>query len=169
MFRKGDMVVHPEHGAAVIEETRLREFLGERRKYLVLRFAYGDLTLMVPVESTETVGIRRVISKNEVKKVLNVLEEGESTMDANWSRRFRNNIEKLRSGDIYQLAEVIRNLSIRNRAKRLSAGETRMVIKARRILTSELTRVTGGTDEKTEAMIDEALDESHHSRVLAGL
>ncbi len=168
MFRKGDMVVHPEHGAAVIEETRLKQFLGERRKYLVLRFAYGDLTLMVPVESAEAVGIRRVISKNEVKKVLSVLEKDESPMDANWSRRFKNNMEKLRSGDIYQLAEVIRNLSIRARAKGLSAGETRMVSMARRNLTSELTYATGGTDEKTEAMIDEALDESQ-PRVLAGL
>ncbi len=169
MFRKGDTVVHPEHGVAVIEEIRLKQFLGERRKYLVLRFAYGDLTLMVPVESAEAVGIRRVISKNEVKKVLSVLEEDESPMDANWSRRFKNNMDKLRSGDIYQLAEVIRNLSIRKRAKGLSAGETRMVSMARRNLTSELTYATGGTDQKTEAMIDEALEESHHSRVPAGL
>jgi len=117
VFRKGDTVVHPQHGAAVIEELRVREFLGERRKYLVLRVAYGDLTLMVPVESTKAVGIRRVIGKNEVKEVLSVLEQDESTMDANWNRRFRNNIEKLRSGDIYQLAEVIRDLSIRKRAK----------------------------------------------------
>lgn len=168
VFRKGDTVVHPEHGAAVIEELRVREFLGERRKYLVLRVAYGDLTLMVPVESTEEVGIRHVISKNEAKKVLNVLEQDESTMDANWHRRFRNNIEKLRSGDIYQLAEVVRNLSIREREKGLSAGEKRMVIKARQILISELTYATGSTDEKTQAMIDEVLDESHQSRVLAG-
>lgn len=169
MFRKGETVVHPEHGAAVIEELRVREFLGERRKYLVLRVAYGDLTLMVPVDSTKAVGIRRVIGKNEVKEVLSVLELDESTMDANWNRRFRNNMEKLRSGDIYQLAEVIRDLSIRKRAKGLSAGETRMVMKARRLLISELTCATGGTDDRTEAMIEEALDESHHSRVLAGL
>lgn len=169
MFRKGDTVVHPEHGVAVIEELRVREFLGERRKYLVLRVAYGDLTLMVPVESTEEVGIRHVVSKNEAKKVLNVLEQDESTMDANWHRRFKNNIKKMRSGDIYQLAEVVRNLSIREREKGLSAGEKRMVIKARQILISELTNATGGTDEKTQAMIDEVLDESHRSRVLAGL
>ncbi len=169
MFRKGDTVVHPEHGAAVIEELRVREFLGEKRKYLVLRVAYGDLTLMVPVESTEEVGLRQVVSKNEVKKVLNVLKEDESTMAANWSRRFKNNIEKLRSGDIYQVAEVVRNLSIREREKGLSAGEKRMVIKARQILISELTYATAGTEEKTEAMIDRVLDESHQSRVLAEL
>ena len=125
MFRKGDTVVHPEHGAAVIEELCEREFFGEKRKYLKLRVSYGDLTLMVPIDSTEEVGLRSVVSKTEVKKVLNVLKEDESKMAANWSRRFKNNIEKLRSGDIYQVAEVVRNLSIRERERGLSAGEKR--------------------------------------------
>ncbi|HET6776616.1 MAG TPA: CarD family transcriptional regulator, partial [Actinomycetota bacterium] len=153
MFRKGDTVVHPEHGAAVIEELRERDFLGERRKYLVLRVAYGDLTLMVPVDNTEEVGLRQVMSKTEVKKVLNVLKQDESTMAANWSRRFKNNMEKLHSGDPYQVAEVLRNLSIREREKGLSAGEKRMVTKARQILISELSYSTGGTEEEAEAMI----------------
>ena len=157
MFRKGDTVVHPEHGAAVIEDLCEREFLGETRRYFKLRVSYGDLTLMVPVESTEEVGLRQVVSKNEVKKVLNVLKEDES-----------NHVEKLKSGDIYQVAEVVRNLSIRERERGLSAGEKRMIQKARQILVSELTYATGGTEEKAEAMIDKILDESHQSRVLAG-
>ena len=168
MFRKGDTVVHPEHGAAVIEELCVREFLGERRKYFKLRVSYGDLTLMVPVDSTDEVGLRQVVSKNEVKKVLNVLREDESKMAANWSRRFKNNIEKLRSGDIYQVAEVVRNLSIRERERGLSAGEKRMIQKARQILVSELTYATGGTEEKAEAMIDKVLDESHGATALQG-
>lgn len=167
MFRKGDTVVHPEHGAAVIEELREREILGEKRKYIVLRVAYGDLTLMVPVDSTEEVGLREVVSKSGVRKVLNVLRQDESKMAANWSRRFKNNIEKLRSGDIYQVAEVVRNLSIRERDRGLSAGEKRMITKARQILTSELAYATDGTEEKAEAMIDKVLEESHQSRVLA--
>ncbi len=167
MFHKGDTVVHPEHGAAVIEELREREILGERRKYFVLRVAYGDLTLLVPVDNTEEVGLRQVVSKSEVKKVLDVLRQDESKMAANWSRRFKNNIEKLRSGDIYQVAEVVRNLSIRERDRGLSAGEKRMIAKARQILVSELTYATGGTEEKAEAMIDKVLEESHQSRVLA--
>jgi CarD family transcriptional regulator len=167
VFRKGDTVVHPEHGAAVIEDLCEREFLGETRRYFKLRVSYGDLTLMVPVESTEEVGLRQVVSKNEVKKVLNVLKEDESKMAANWSRRFKNNIEKLRSGDIYQVAEVVRNLSIREREKGLSAGEKRMVIKARQILVSELVYATEGTEEKAEAMIDKVLDDSHKARVPA--
>ncbi len=169
MFRKGDTVVHPEHGAAVIEELREREFLGEKRKYFVLRVAYGDLTLMVPVDSTEEVGLRQVVSKNEVKKVLKVLQQDESKMASNWSRRFKNNIEKLRSGDIYQVAEVVRNLSIREREKGLSAGEKRMVQKARQILISELSYATGDTEDKAEAMIDKVLDDAHGTRISAAI
>ena len=154
MFRKGDTVVHPEHGAAVIEELREREILGEKRKYFVLRVAYGDLTLMVPVDSTEEVGLRQVVSKNEVKKVLDVLRQDESKMAANWSRRFKNNIEKLRSGDIYQVAEVVRNLSNRDQDKGLSAGEKRMLQRARQILISELTFAANLKPEKAEEMLD---------------
>ena len=161
MFRKGDTVVHPEHGAAVIEDLRERDFLGERKKYFVLRLAYGDLTLMVPVDSTEDVGLRNVVAKKEVNKVLDVLRQDESKMASNWSRRFKNNIEKLRSGDIYQVAEVVRNLAIRERQKGLSAGEKRMLTKARQILVSELVFATSGTEEKAEGLIDKVLDESH--------
>jgi CarD family transcriptional regulator len=161
VFRKGDTVVHPEHGAAVIEDLRERDFLGERKKYFVLRLAYGDLTLMVPVDSTQDVGLRQVVAKKEVTKVLDVLRQDESKMASNWSRRFKNNIEKLRSGDIYQVAEVVRNLSIRERQKGLSAGEKRMLGKARQILLSELCFATGHSEEKAGGMIDKVLDESH--------
>jgi len=167
VFRKGDTVVHPEHGAAVIEELRDREFLGEKRKYLVLRVAYGDLTLMVPVDSTDEVGLRQVVSKSEVKKVLKVLTEDESSMAANWSRRFKNNMEKLHSGDPYQVAEVLRNLAIREREKGLSAGEKRMILKARQILISELSYATAKTEDEAEIMIDEVLDGAHGVKMAA--
>jgi CarD family transcriptional regulator, regulator of rRNA transcription len=167
LFQKGDTVVHPEHGAAVIQELREKEFLGEKRTYLVLRVAYGDLTLLIPVDSTEQVGLRQVVSKNEVKKVLKVLTEDESSMAANWSRRFKNNMEKLHSGDPYQVAEVLRNLSIREREKGLSAGEKRMVTKARQILISELSYSTGETEEEAEAMIDKVIEDAHGSKVPA--
>ncbi len=167
MFRKGDTVVHPEHGAAVIQELREKEFLGEKRTYLVLRVAYGDLTLLIPVDSTEQVGLRQVVSKNEVKKVLKVLTEDESSMAANWSRRFKNNMEKLHSGDPYQVAEVLRNLAIREREKGLSAGEKRMILKARQILISELSYATAKTEDQAELMIDEVLDGAHGVKMAA--
>lgn len=161
MFRKGDTVVHPQHGAAVIEELRERDFLGERKTYFVLRMTHQDLTLMVPVDNTEEVGLRGVVSKTQVKKVLQVLREEETKMAANWSRRFKNNMEKLHSGDIFQVAEVVRNLSIRERAKGLSAGEKRMLAQARKILISELVFATGGTEEKAQDLIDKTLEDAH--------
>jgi CarD family transcriptional regulator len=161
VFRKGDKVIYPHHGAAVIEELTEREFQGEKRKYLVLRLAHGDLTLMVPVDSTEEVGIREVVSKREVRKVLDVLRARESRQPSNWSRRYKTNIEKIRSGDVYQVAEVVRNLAIREGEKGLSAGEKRMLTKARQILISELVFAVGATEDKAEDMVDKVLEEAH--------
>ena len=162
MFRKGDTVVYPHHGAAVIEDLTTRELLGEEKKYFVLKLSHGDLTLMVPVDNTEEIGLREVVNKREVKKVWDILKEGESKMPANWSRRYKTNIEKIRSGDIFQVAEVVRNLSIREAEKGLSAGEKRMLAKARQILVSELTYAVGSTEDKAEAMLDKVLQDSHN-------
>jgi CarD family transcriptional regulator len=161
VFHKGDKVVYPHHGAAVIEDLEEREIAGERRTYFVIKLAHGDLTLMVPVESCEEVGLRGVVSKREVKKVLDILREDEEAVSTNWNRRFKTNIEKLRSGDIFQVAEVVRNLSVREKDKGLSAGEKRMLARARQILISELTFAVDATEEKAEAMLDKVLEESH--------
>ena len=162
MFHKGDKVVYPHHGAAIIQDIQNREFMGERKKFFVLKLAYGgDLTLNVPVDSIEAVGLREVVSKREVKKVFDVLKQDESRMSTNWSRRFKTNWEKLRSGDIFHVAEVVRDLSIRERLKGLSAGEKRMLVKARQILVSELTFAVDATEEKAEAMLDKVLEDAH--------
>ncbi len=161
MFHKGDKVVYPHHGAAVIEDLVERELQGEKRTYFKLKLAQGDLTLMVPVDNTAEVGLRGVVSKREVKKVFEVLREEESQMPTNWSRRFKTNVEKIKSGDIYQVAEVVRNLSIRERAKGLSAGEKRMLSRARQILISELTFAFDQPEAETEAMLDRVLEEAH--------
>ena len=161
MFRVGDKVVYPHHGAAIIKGVEEREVMGERREYFVLRLSYGDLTLLVPLDNTEEVGIRGVISRDELEKVFKVLRSKECRMPTNWSRRFKTHVEKLRSGDIYQVAEVVRNLSIREKDKGLSAGEKRMLAKARQILISELTFAFDQPEEQTEAMLDKVLEEAH--------
>jgi CarD family transcriptional regulator, regulator of rRNA transcription len=157
VFSKGDKVVYPHHGAAVIEDLQEREILGKRGTYFVLRLAHGDLTLMVPIDKTEEVGLREVVSRREVKKVWEVLREEESKQPTNWSRRWKTNVEKVSSGDIFQVAEVVRNLSIREKEKGLSAGEKRMLAKARQILVSELIFAFDSTEEKAEAMLDKVL------------
>ncbi len=160
-FDVGDKVVYPHHGAAVIERREEREVFGETREYLVLKLAYGDLTLMVPCDNTDEVGLREVINDEEVEEVFAVLRKKEARMPTNWSRRFKNHVEKLKSGDIYQVAEVVRNLSIRDKDKGLSAGEKRMLTKARQILVSELVFAAGATEDKAEGMVDKVLEEAH--------
>ncbi len=156
-FDVGDKVVYPHHGAAVIERREKKLAFGEEREYLILRLAYGDLTLMVPADNTDSVGLREVINNEEVEEVFAVLRKKEARMPTNWSRRFKNHVEKLKSGDIYQVAEVVRNLSIRDKDKGLSAGEKRMLSKARQILVSELALAEGTNEDKAEAILDEVL------------
>jgi CarD family transcriptional regulator len=157
-FDVGDKVVYPHHGAAVVEKVEQRELLGEEREYYILKLAYGELTLMVPTDSTEEVGIREVTPAREMPKVFRVLSKNEPTTNTtNWSRRFKANVEKLRSGDIYQVAEVVRSLHRRDREKGLSAGEKRMLTKARQILVSELTFAQGCDEDEAEQLLDEVL------------
>ena len=156
-FKVGDKVVYPHHGAAIIERRETKVAFGEEREYLVLRVAYGDLTLMVPADNTESVGLRDVINDEEVEEVFAVLGKKEARMPTNWSRRYKNHVEKLKSGDIYQVAEVVRNLSIRDNDKGFSAGEKRMLTRARQILVSELTFAIGVTQEEAEEKLNDAL------------
>jgi len=156
-FDVGDKVVYPHHGAAVIERRENKTAFGEEREYLILKLAYCDLTLMVPSDNTDQVGLRDIINLEEVEEVFAVLRKKEARMPTNWSRRFKNHVEKLKSGDIYQVAEVVRNLSLREKDKGLSAGEKRMLAKARQILVSELTFAINVDEETAEAKLDEAL------------
>jgi CarD family transcriptional regulator len=156
-FDVGDKVVYPHHGAAVVEKRETIEAFGESRDYLVLRLAYGDLTLKVPADGTDEVGLREVINNEEVEEVFAVLRKKEARMPTNWSRRFKNHVEKLKSGDVYQVAEVVRNLSLRDKEKGLSAGEKRMLAKARQILVSELTFAINVDEDEAMRQLDEAL------------
>ena len=153
-FDVGDKVVYPHHGAAVVEKVEQRELMGEEREYYILKLAYGELTLMVPTDSTEEVGIREITPAREMPKVFKVLKKNEPTTNTtNWSRRFKANVEKLRSGDIYQVADVVRSLHRRDREKGLSAGEKRMLTKARQILVSELTFAQGCDEDEAEQLV----------------
>lgn len=159
-FKVGDQVVYPHHGVATIEKIEEKDVLGEKKTYLVLRLDTGDLTLMVPADNVEDVGIRDTIEKDQVDKVLKILKKGEITDQAeNWSRRFKANQERIRSGDIQQVAEVVRNLSLREREKGLSTGEKRMLNKAREILTGELAVAMSVDTEEAEEVLEKAIVE----------
>jgi CarD family transcriptional regulator len=137
-FKAGDRVVYPHHGAAIIEKTETKEVFGEKTEYLVLRMAHGEMMLSVPVDKAEEVGMRWPISGEDVEDLFEVLQRRDVREPANWSRRFKNHQEKLKSGDVYQVAEVVRNLALRDREKGLSAGEKTLYNKARNVLVSEL-------------------------------
>lgn len=156
-FVVGDKVVYPHHGAALIDQVETREVAGSAREYLVLRFDDAKLTLRVPADEARTVGLREVIGDSEVEDVLDVLRRRDVRMPTNWSRRFKNHSEMLRSGDVYQLAEVVRNLSRRGQEKSLSAGEQRMLQTARQNLVSELSLVLTALPDEVDVLLDGAL------------
>jgi CarD family transcriptional regulator len=156
-FAVGDKVVYPHHGAAIIEGKEKRAFDGKKTDYFVLRITYGDLKVSIPVEKADEIGLREVINDEEVEEVFAVLRKKEARMPTNWSRRFKNHVEKLKSGDIYQVAEVVRNLSLREADKGLSAGEKRMLARARQILVSELTFALNVDEETAELRLDDVL------------
>jgi CarD family transcriptional regulator len=137
-FDVGDRVVYPHHGAAIIVRREKRKVNDENTEYLVLEMAHGELTLSVPVDKADEVGMRPPIGKEEVEDLFELLGKKDIREPANWSRRFKNHQEKLKSGDVYQVAEVVRNLALRDQAKGLSAGEKSMFVKARSVLVSEL-------------------------------
>lgn len=156
-YAVGDTVVYPHHGAAVIEAQETRTLKGIERKYLVLRLTHGDMTIKVPADQTEEVGIRNVCNDEQIAAVIDVLKVRDAKTQTNWSRRFKSNNEKLRSGDIHKVAEVVRDLTLREGDKGLSAGEKRMLGKARQVLVSELAASLCKTDEESERYLDEVL------------
>ncbi len=156
-FTVGETVVYPNHGAAVIEDIETRKIKGEDRQYLVLRVAQGDLTVRVPAENVDLVGVRDVVNQEGLDRVFDVLRQPYTEEPTNWSRRYKANLEKLASGDVIKVAEVVRDLWRRERERGLSAGEKRMLAKARQILVSELALAENTNEDKAEAILDEVL------------
>ncbi len=156
-FKAGDRVVYPHHGAAIIESTEMVEFNGEATEYFVLRTAHDELTVRVPVDKVDEVGMRPPISLEDVEDLFVLLSKKDVREPANWSRRFKNHQEKLKSGDVYQVAEVVRNLSLREKAKGLSAGEKTMYAKARKVLVSELSFALEVSEDDATDKVDDQL------------
>ncbi|MDD3717314.1 MAG: CarD family transcriptional regulator [Actinomycetota bacterium] len=160
MFCVGDVVVYPHHGAGVIEGISEKDMDGEVKKYFILRMCQGNLKVMVPADNSLQVGLRNVIDREEVEKVLCVLAEKQSPMPSNWNHRYKKNRDKLRSGDIFEVAEVVRNLTLRDMEKGLSSGEKRMLGQARDILASELMYAVDVEVEEAMRMIEEVFSSS---------
>jgi CarD family transcriptional regulator len=164
-FEIGDNVVYPHHGAGQVIKKEEKKILGEVREYLTIKILHNDMTVMVPCENAGKAGLRRVIDEDTVKKVLGVLSDECSEMPKNWNRRFKHNRDKIKTGDIYELAEVVRNLAVREQDKGLSTGEKQMYTRAKKILASEMMYALEKTEDDAEAYLDDLL---HRSDTLAG-
>ena len=167
-FECGDNVVYPHHGAGKVLKKERRKMFGEEREYLTIKILHNDMTVMVPCENAALAGLRRVIDEETVQKVLAVLADDVSEMPKNWNRRFKHNRDKIKTGDIYELAEVVRNLAIREHEKGLSTGEKQMFTRAKKILASELMYALDKDEDAAEAYLDELLADSAADKAVAG-
>ena len=157
MFSVGDKIVYPMQGAGVIQGIEEKKILGQTRQYYTLKLPGNDINIMIPVDSSESIGIREVLPEEEMRKILDVLSADSTPMDPNWNRRYRENMEKLKSGDINQVAGVVRNLVRNDRVKSLSTGERKLLNGAKKILLSEFVLSMGITWEEAESMVEEAI------------
>lgn len=157
MFNIGDKVVYPMHGAGIIEGIEEKEILGEKRKYFIMRMPIGDMKVMVPVDNVEDVGVREIINKEEMERVISILKGSMSSMPQNWNRRYRINMDKIKSGDIFEIAAVVRNLLMMDMEKGLSTGEKKMLGSAKQMLFSEMVLVRDQEVEEIEKLVVDAI------------
>lgn len=157
MFSIGDRVVYPMHGAGIIEAIEEREILGQRKQYYIMKLPIGDMKVMIPVDGVDGVGLRQVIGQEDLTRVLDVLAGERTKMSTNWNRRYRANAEKLKSGNIFEVAEVVRNLTLREKEKGLSTGERKMLDSAKQILVSEVVLARNIPEAEAHSLLNRAM------------
>ncbi len=157
MYAIGDKILYPMHGAGVIEGIEEKEILGEIRQYYVLKVSWGDMKMMIPVDTCDGIGVRPIIAPDYIEEIRGVLCADSTEMSGNWNRRYRDNMEKLKTGDVLQVAEVVRNLVRIERVKKLSAGEKKMLNNARQILQSEIVLAANMDEISARTFVDEAV------------
>ena len=160
MFNVGDKIVYPMHGAGIIDSIEEKDILGEKQSYYILRMP-GEVKVMVPTAKAEEIGVRNIIDKSSADKVIGVLEQDETVMDKNWNKRYRDNMDKMKSGDIYEIADVVRNLSFKQKEKGLSTGEKKMLLNARQILVSELVLAESKGKDEIESLVENKINMSY--------
>ena len=160
MFNIGDKIVYPMHGAGVIDAIEEKDILGEKQSYYILKMP-GEVKVMVPTAKAEEVGVRNIIDKSSADKVIGVLEQDETAMDKNWNKRYRDNMEKMKSGNIYEVADVVRNLSFKQKEKGLSTGEKKMLNNAKQIMISELVLAEHASQEEVEQLVENKINTSY--------
>ena len=159
MFNVGDKVVYPMHGAGVIESIEEKAILDEKQSYYIIKMP-GEVKVMVPTAKAEEIGVRNIIDKVQAQKVIEVLEHESTEMSMNWNKRYRDNMEKMKTGNIYEVADIVRNLSFKQKEKGLSTGEKKMLNNAKQILVSELVLAEHASQEEVEQLVDNKINTS---------
>jgi CarD family transcriptional regulator len=154
MFDVGDKIVYPMHGAGIIESIEEKEILGFKQYYYIIKMPIGDMKVMIPIDNVDDIGIREIIDANEAEKVFELLKEDRIAVNNNWNKRYRENMMKIKSGDIFEVAEVVKTLMLREKEKGLSTGEKKMLSNAKQILISELVLAKGVNQDEIENIID---------------
>ncbi len=157
MFTIGEKIVYPMHGAGVIETIEEKKILGESRRYYILKLSCSDIKIMIPVDTSDDIGVRTIVSEEKLISVFEILHSNSSIMSANWNRRYRENMDKLKTGEIEEVAEVVRDLTRCERDKKLSTGEKKMLINANQILVSEIILVRDIDQDAATAIVDAAV------------
>ena len=167
MFNVGDKIVYPMHGAGTIDSIEEKDILGEKQSYYILKMP-SDVKVMIPTAKAEEVGVRNIIDKQSAEKVFKVLSQDETEMEKNWNKRYRDNMDKMKSGDIYEVADVVRNLSFKQKEKGLSTGEKKMLNNAKQILVSELVLAEHASENEVENLVENKINlsfEEHRNMV----
>ena len=159
MFNVGDKIVYPMHGAGTIDSIEEKDILGEKQSYYILKMP-SNVKVMIPTAKAEEVGVRNIIDKQSAEKDFKVLSEDETEMEKNWNKRYRDNMDKMKSGDIYEVADVVRNLSFKQKEKGLSTGEKKMLNNAKQILVRELVLAEHASQEEVEQLVDNKINTS---------
>ncbi len=159
MYSVGDKILYPPHGAGVIEGIEERVVLGKKQKYFILKMPSEDMTVMIPTEGCDEIGVRYVIAKEEALKVLEAFRKEPVVMDDNWNRRQRENIVKIKSGDIYEVLSVVKALMLREKTKGLSTSERKMLNSSKRIMTSEIVLSGAASMGDVESILNDTVEE----------
>lgn len=157
MFNVGDKIVYPMHGAGTIDAIEQKDILGEKQEYYIIKMP-GEVKVMVPTSKASDIGVRSVINKEEAGKVLQILEANETEMSNNWNKRYKENMEKMKTGNIYEIADVVRNLSYKQKEKGLSTGEKKMLNNAKQILVSELVLAEHASEDEVENLVENKIN-----------
>jgi CarD family transcriptional regulator len=158
LYNIGDKIVYPMHGAGIIEAIEEKEVFGKKQNYYVMKMPIGGMKVMIPMTNVDEIGIRQVMDKKEVERVYDVFRENKTLMSNNWNKRYRENLSRIKSGDIFEVADVVKNLMIREKEKGLSTGEKKMLNNAKQILVSELILIQDAAQDEIESILKDSFE-----------